>query len=311
MSKFSLLPIYNGYGNVHMNRFRVCIQGGRSLSEIYAIGARLAADMPKYMDARTASVAVNDETWKNRRTFKFTGVAKLRPFKLISSAITVPVMPGISIPVKVDVPDVIRDWAIPDLHTDCVGVVETGSTGFTVETLKREYEDDVDKQIRSAVARLVTPAALGVSGVVIGPIVAAAITKWLGDIAVGYNQCHFLSGRRAFRFDRGESFGYSDGRLVFETVAIECFTNQVFASSPLVMGNISDVVRTLWVQMCMKFCRVNGLTILTDQKTGNGWYLSNKVYYMQTEVAKVADITTITHFESMNREHKQIIYWQQ
>jgi hypothetical protein len=300
MTDFTELSIHNGVGNVHVNRFRICAHPPRDRGQIATIGANLMANMPRYMAANTASVQRSDRTWNGHSTLRFRGVARIRPFYVL---VQIPV-PGIPIPIPV--PDKIRNWMAPDIHTDAVGLVTQHETGFTVQTLKREFEDEDDKTIRTAVAALVTSGALVVPGL-IG--LAPVISKWLGNMAVHYNQHHFLAGRRAFRFDVGSSFGYRDNRVVFETVAIERFSSAVFEGSQLAVGSIPDIVRQVWGEMLEQFCKQHGLQPIQGEAPGNGWSKwGNSVHCWQGEVEpSVAAIRSQVQWPTMDAEHRQIL----
>jgi hypothetical protein len=302
MANYSPLSIHDGYGNVHINRFRICVKPTINAQRVAAIGAGLMQHMPKYMAKNTASVQVGDFSWNSYDTLKFRGVARIQPF---SVPVTVP-LPPLGIPIHVPVPQKIRDWMVPDVHTDSVGAVVTHATGFTVQTLKRDFEDSDDKTIRAAITTLLASVAIASPVALLSvPMIAAA----LGNIAVYFNQHHFLAGRRAFRFDVGSSFGYSDGRLVFETAAIERFSSIVFAGSELAMGSIPKIVKEVWGQMLVQFCAKHGLEPITGEQPGSGWTLwGGKVHCMQTEVAPSVDqIRANPHFSSMSAEHQQIL----
>jgi hypothetical protein len=301
MTNFTPLSIHNGYGNVHINRFRISVRAPLKQNQINWVGARILNRMPYFMDSSTASVEFGDYPWMNNNSLKFRGVARIQPF---SVPIKIPIL---GIPVEIPVPDVIRDWMMPDVHTDSVGMVALQDTGMTVQTLKREFEDKDDKAIRAAVTTLLT--SVGALGGPLGEMGAKQASKHLGDIAVYYNQHHFLAGRRAFRFDVGSSFGYGDDRLIFETVAIERFSSILFASSQLAMGSIPALVRDVWGQMLMKFCAVYGLTVITDKVPPTGWSTwQGKVHYLQMEVSpSVADIRSNSQFWTMNEEHREIL----
>jgi hypothetical protein len=299
MANYSALSIHNGYGNVHINRFRICVKPTLDAARIATIGGGLIQHMPTYMAKNTASVQVGDHSWNSYDTLKFRGVARIRPF---SVPITVPVL---GIPIQIPVPKQIRDWMMPDIHTDSVGAVVQHATGFTVQTLKREFEDGDDKAIRKAIALLAASAAIVPVAAVSIPMIVTA----LGNIAVYYNQHHFLAGRRGFRFDVGSSFGYGDGRLVFETSAIERFSSVVFAGSQLAMGSIPKLVQEVWGQMLERFCATHGLVPITGEQPQPGWTLwGGKVHCLQTEVApSVDEIRSHPHFSYINAEHKQIL----
>jgi hypothetical protein len=274
MTHFTPLPRDNGYGNIHINRFRICVKPTLSPAQIATIGRDLPAGMLKYMNSNTASVKVGSNAWNGHDTLKFRGVAKLKPFREITAL----------------VPDKVLDWAMPDIHTDSVGIVSKSADGFTVQTLKRDFEDADDATIRTAVSMLVN----GVTtGSMISPVVLAAIAvlralggkKYLQDLAVFYNQHHFLAGRRSFRFDIGSTFGYKDDRLVFETAAVERFSNKIFAQSEIAMGDMSVILRAVWGEMLTQFCKVHGLKPITE-KPQAGWSVwpGSSVHYQQFEL---------------------------
>jgi hypothetical protein len=296
---YTPLSIHRGHGRVHMNRFRISVMPPTNRGQVAAIGRRLLDDMPKYMAASTAAVQRGEHPWNGHPTLKFRGVARFRPF-----SVPVPTgVPGLTLPIPI--PARLRDWMIPDVHTDSVGVVSKHDSGFTVQTLKREFEDGDDAVIRSAIRS----ALLGMSPVVPGgPVAAALAAKAFGNVAVYYNQHHFLAGRRAFRFDWGRHFGYKDGRVVFETVAIERFSSIVFAGSVIPMGTVEAMVRRVWAEMLNRFCSTNGLTIIPGEQPGTGWSKVGNVHYMQTEVAdSVAAIRANRHFPTMSAEHQQLL----
>lgn len=300
MTDFTPLSIHDGYGSVHLNRFRISVRAPRDSGQIASIGRALMGNMPRYMAASTASAQLSDRTWNGQPTLRFRGVARIRPFSVIT---TLPI-PGIPIPIPV--PARIRDWMAPDLHTDCVGLVVQHGTGFTVQTLKRRFEDEDDATIRSAVLGVVAAAAALLP--VAAPLVPIVARK-LADIAVDINQHHFLAGRRGFRFDVGSSFGYRDGRVVFETVAIERFSHAAFAHSQLAVGSIPDMVREVWGEMLTRFCKHHGLTPITGEAPGVGWSRwGDAVHCMQTEVPpSVAAIQSNVHVPTMQAEHQQLL----
>lgn len=296
---YTSLSIHGGYGNVHMNRFRICVKPPRNRNDVATIGSNLLVNMGRYMAATSASVQFGDYNWGQDPTLKFRGVARLRPF-------SVPVQVPIGgIPIWIPVPKAVRDWMAPDVHTDSVGVVARHGTGFTVQTLKREYEDSDDATIRAAIKTLVMSGAIVVPAAIPA---ASMLADALGGLAVHYNQHHFLAGRRGFRFDWGMNFGYRDDRCVFETVAIERFSSAVFQGSVIAMGDVESLVRDVWVEMLTRFCTLHRLEVIRGERPGTGWFKSGEVHCMQTEVAdRVTAIEGSAHFNTMKAEHQQIL----
>jgi hypothetical protein len=297
---YRALSIHDGYGRVHMNRFRICVKPPSDRNRVATIGRELFWKMANYLDPNTASVQLGDHAWNNHATLKFRGVARIRSF---SVPVHVPPLPVVLVPV----PAVVRDALAPDMHTDSVGVLVRHETGFTVQTLKREYEDDDDKAIRSAVWAAAQAGALALPAG-LGRLSADMIAKLLGDLFVDANQHHFLAGRRGFRFDWGQHFGYPDDRVVFETVAIERFSTRVFANAVIGMGSVETLVRNVWVDTLNRFCAVNRLEVIRNEQPGPGWQRSGHVHCMQTDVAdRVTDIVGNGHYPTMKDEHQQIL----
>lgn len=296
MVDFTPLSIYDGVGKVHINRFRICVRPSASGLREGQIGRALPGRMPHYMDPRTAAVVTDGREWQGSPTLKFRGVAVFRPFDL---PITIPGPHRIKIPV----PEKVRNWMIPDVHTDQVGFADKGGTGFTVQTLRRHYEDENDAAIRRAVLLGVVPL------IPLSPPLAI-LAKVLGDIAVSFNQFHFLAGRRSFRFGPGSAFGYDDGRYVFETAAIERFSHRVFEAAQIAVGPLPQVIRKVWVQMVENFCVRNGYVPLLNERAprGTGWTPGSAVVWcMQTEVENVEAILGHPHWAGLNQVHTSIL----
>lgn len=127
MSDFTPLPIYPGQvGKYHLNRFRICVAPGSAtdFARMKAISANLLAKMPAYMNPHTAKVAVDPRSWQGNPTLRFVGVARLKPF-------SVPIYDPIHGRwIDVPMPEKFRDWAIPDVHPDIVGVEAKTATSF-------------------------------------------------------------------------------------------------------------------------------------------------------------------------------------
>lgn len=280
---YSPLPMYKGCGSVHMNRFRICVRVPTNRGSVAHIGAHLAANMPQYMPPGLAAVRLGDGPWNGRNTLKFRAVMRIRPF-----AVPVPKFPAFFIPVPV--PQRLRDWMAPDIHTDSVGIIQSSANGFTVQTLKREYEDEDDKAIRA-------------------PLHAAGAPDAVADFAININQHHFLAGRRSFRFDSGRNFGYDDDRLVFETAAIERYSHPVFEYSQIAVGNIPAIVRQIWCQMAHRFCETHGLEKIVNEPAQPGWSKSDPATHsMQTEVAPNAGaIRSAAQFPAISKLHPQLM----
>jgi len=279
LGNFHSLPIYPDTTGIaltqksfptfyHLNRFRISVAPpGAELVRYRALAANLLNDMPKYMHPHSASVKVKPLQWQGNQTLRFRGVARVKPFN-------VPIYNPLTRRwIDVPVPETLRDWMIPDVHTDWVGV-EPGTqtaTGFTAQTLKRNFLDVSDGIIKAAAL-----AALAAAEAATWWNVPLAVAEFaLEEIASAYviwvNQHHFLAGRRSFRFLEGKELGYEDGRWVFETAAMERFSLLPYLASEMAMGRAEDVVRPVWVEMVQKFCKENGLRVIGDTGRRGGW----------------------------------------
>lgn len=290
MANFQPLPIYPDTTGIaltqqrfptfyHLNRFRICVAApGANLAKYRTIAAHMLERMPEYMNPHTAKVEVQDRQWEGNKTLRFTGAAKVRPF-------SVPIYNPlerrwITVPVREE----IRDWAIPDVHTDWVGV-EPGTltaTGFTAQTLKRNFFDGSDALIKGAALAALAALEMKTWWNVPLALTELAAEEIISAYLIWVNQHHFLAGRRSFRFVDGKEFGYDDGRWVFETAAMERFSLLPYLASEMVMGRAEDIVKPVWVEMAQQFCRKNNLTVIKHSGTPFGWQGSkNEVSFLQ------------------------------
>jgi hypothetical protein len=292
-----------------LNRFRICVAPpGKQLHRYQTIAAHLANDMPKYMNAHTAAVQAGAITWNGQKTLRFRGVAKLRPFSVPIWLVEPALFP---LPIGVKVPEFLRDWAIPDIHTDWVGV-QPGSqteTGFTAQTLKRNFHDSSDYIIKAAALALFIEAA---QLNWYNPLFIREEYKW-EEIASAYaiwvNQHHFLAGRRSFRFLPAKTLGgYPDGdeRWVFETAAMERFSLLPYVASQLAMGKAEDIVRPVWLEMVQQFCKQNNLTPIDDKGPSTSWSRSDKISYIQHRFPSYTTMVNSAEGQSLAKQHLKI-----
>jgi hypothetical protein len=309
------LPIKNGVGPVHLNRFRISmLANANDPGAVARIGRDLFSGMVQYMDSRTASVAVDSHTWNGDKTLCFRGVAMFKPF------ISLPVVvPTTAIPhfgqISIPIPATVRDLMIPDVHTDFVGPAFKGPTSFTAQTLKRQFETSDDATIRAVIKATVIPAIMAQIAAEGAPGLAAApVQLWLGnnladkigDIAVNINQHHFLAGRRSFHFNQGSVFGYTDGRLVFETAAIERYSLTAYRlATDIAMGGAPAVIRPVWIQMVRRVALSNAMTIVVE-KPQPGWMKDQEVHYIQEEMADISKVTSSAQWPTLSRLHPRI-----
>lgn len=261
---FTELPIQQGQGKlIHMNRFRVRIKPrrGYTLPDAEAITYL----MEKFMDPRTATVKANDPSWNGLPTLIFRGVPRLLPFVVLPS-ITI----SFPVPIVIPIPDKVRTMPFPRVHTDAVALTGISDDtpdlkGFTVQTLKREFETADDLELRTLIGRTVVPPLIA-AGMLISPIVGAgvalassAIAQAAGDAAVWRNQHHFLSGRRSFYLGTAKGFGLPGDDWYFETAAVERFSLPDFEKmTDFAMGGAEAVTTPVWLQMTAKVAEFYG-----------------------------------------------------
>ncbi len=312
MADFISLPIKDGVGSVHLNRFRISMHAPANDPAAAArIGRDLFTGMVRYMDARTAAVEVDSHTWNGDKTLRFRGVAMFRPFISLPVELILPTPIPLFREVRIPIPASVRDLMIPDVHTDSVGAAARTATSFTAQTLKRQFETSDDATIRAVIRATVVPAIMA-QGTIAS--IAAPLLGWLGDnlaqkigdIAVFINQHHFLAGRRSFRFDQGSVFGYNDGRLVFETAAIERYSLTVYKlATDIAMGSAPDVVRPVWIQMVTRVASSNGLRVIVERPRPP-WKKEQEVHYIQEELSDIGKVKSSAHWSEMNRLFEKI-----
>ena len=130
MTDFKPLPIKDGVGPVHLNRYRISMHPSRDPAAAARIGRELFGMMVQYMDPRSASVQVNSRSWNGEKTLRFRGVAMFRPFE-VGPSLKVPTaiprfptaLPTFKEVQLFSLPAWVRDLVIPDVHTNSVGAV--------------------------------------------------------------------------------------------------------------------------------------------------------------------------------------------
>lgn len=302
---FTELPIYNGVGVVHMNRTRTVIQPrpGAAMPNGYAI----ANGLPGLMDPHTATVFVDHaHHWNNEATLCFRGVARFRPFALLQ---VIPLPAWVPVPEGwggIPVPEQIRDWIIPDLHTDSVGHVYTPKAHeITVQTLKREYRTADDETIDMMVTTVVVstlaavlaanPATAALAPLLAIPRVRSYVAGWFVAQAVTLNQYHFLAGRRSFRMGAAREFGLPGDHWVFETAAAEAYSHLVFQKvTDYAMGGAPAAVTPVWVEMGNRVASAYGRRV-------------GQVDHRYAESASIAEAKASSFFAGISRHHSELI----
>jgi len=112
MADFTELPVYDGVGDWHFNRFRIAFEPRKSAGAV-TLFSNLLANFPTFINSDYATAKWGDVKHGGRPTVHFHGYAKVL---------------GI-------------DLGQP--HTDWVAIVsvDPNAVGFTVQTLKREFLD--------------------------------------------------------------------------------------------------------------------------------------------------------------------------
>jgi len=135
MADFTELPVDEGVGDWHFNRFRMVFDPPRGTSAV-TLANTLLANFPTYINSDYATAKWSDIKYDGRKTVHFHGYAKY-------------------IGIDVGAP-----------HTDWVAIVlvDPRTQGFTVQTLKREF-GDATEDIEAGVGG-------GVVGGIVGGLVA-------------------------------------------------------------------------------------------------------------------------------------------
>ena len=285
MADFEELPLQAGVGVVHVNRFRVVVRAPADSGAYQRIAASLFNNFPTYLDnISTASVTHSPKLFNGEQTLKFRGVARIRPFRVLPPAL----------PVPIPVPRSLRDWMMPDLHTDYVGLAQrNGQNGFTVQTLRRGFVEDDDVKIVAPIAVLCA----------VGGVAGAALAAVLVPLALSINRMHFLAGRRAWRFDTARAFGYDNDDWVMETAAIERFSNWAVVGSQLAVGDFQTLVKDIWVTFLRQFLTAHGLEAV-DRTRGAEWTMADPgILCLQDTVDDISRLDAHAHVIAMRQLH--------
>jgi hypothetical protein len=242
MGDFSELPVYEGVGDVHLNRFRIAFEPPASQSAA-ALAADLIDNFPTYLKSEFATVEFGDRSHEGNRTLRFHGYARL---------------------LGLDIAAVHDDW-VERAWMD-------RNIGFTAQTLKREFfsaGDDVGVTAQSAATFLIP---------VVGPFIGGASTLLGATAGVHYNRMHFLAGRRSWRIGEGSVFGVPGNVIVFETVAVERFSASAYSTADAVIG-LEEKIPDVWIALLNNFVNKKGLKVV-PQKLKPRWINRSRVDYL-------------------------------
>lgn len=260
MPDFTLLPVYDGVGPFHFNRYRVVFEKPAATSA-KALSNDYVSQFPNYFNSQYASVQWGSRNYLGKPTLKFHGY-----FRKLGVDVAQPHHDWVE-----------REWCDPDV-------------GFTAQTLKREFFDPVDDG----------EAAAGGSALGYRPSVVPyePVTGIAGAIAaVHYNRMHFLAGRRSWRMDEGIVFGETANTCVLETIAVEQFSARVFALSDAALG-MEKFIPNIWIANLTNYVRMRGLVTLPSVKqNSSGWKNKTSVYFFVQNFPNLASLNANQEFQ--------------
>jgi hypothetical protein len=263
LSDFTALPVYDGVGVYHFNRYRVVFIRPSDKTKT-ALASDFVSGFPTYFTSPHANVvAHSDRKFNGANTLEFHGILDKMGL----------------------------DIARP--HNDWVAKVwENVSRGFTAQTLKREFWVAGEDLAAAGGGAVGGGATGGGGGAAIGSVVpglgtavgaiAGGVLGGLGGAgtAVHWNRMHFLAGRRSWLLDDAAAFGITPRELnryfeyeekagrnflrgdvdlcVLETAAVERFSSRFFQVGDLAMG-LEDAIPPIWTANLANFVGMKGL----------------------------------------------------
>jgi len=239
MENFSVLSVYDGVGDWHFNRFRIVFKPPPQANKQF-LGGEFAANFPRYVTSRFATAQKGGRTYLDMPTFHFHG------YKYVSY------------PDPASRRDIDLDIAAP--HSDwVVKIDDNDGLGFSVQTIKREFEDPSED-------RLTLAAKAG--GILLSPLGSFLFMRGEND-PTQINRMHFLAGRRSWRIDDGKNFEVDGDVMVLETSAIERFSHDRYKQADAVL-KVEDALPDIWCSMCDNYVRMNAL-VRVPQRLRPGW----------------------------------------
>jgi hypothetical protein len=252
MSDFTALPVYDGVGPYHFNRYRVVFFRPPGVTK-EALASDFVSSFPHYFNNPHASVDF-------RRGRNFNGVPVLEFHGVMDH------LRGLNIHF---------DMARP--HNDWVAQVWSNvSIGFTAQTLKREFWVAGEDLAAAGGGGVAGGLAGGKAGSLIYPGVGTAVGAVVGGasalgLAVHWNRMHFLAGRRSWRLDDASAFGITPQNVekydrpadlcVLETTAVERFSSRFFVAGDLAFA-LEDAIPPIWTANLGNFVQMRGLTTI-------------------------------------------------
>ena len=141
---------------------------------------------------------------------------------------------------------------VPDVHDDWVGFVHEDSRSLAVQTLRRNFENELDAEFQSFFDNLA--------------IVGGLAFSMAGFLAVSLNRSHFLAGRRSWAFGRVRQSEnpVSVNTEITDTYFFEAATIDRFSSAftrladvmgDLALGDVDASTRQTWSILLQNFVR--------------------------------------------------------
>lgn len=258
MADFTELPVYQGVGDWHFNRFRVAFEPSRALNK-QLLAKDFVNNFPQYVTSKYAEIRKNRD-FGSRPTIHFHGI------KMMHFVVGGDGMPAESVDIDVAAPH--SDWVVK--------IDDNDNLGFTAQTLKREFRDPDEDD--SFLLKVVPYSRF--SDRANQYMDEAKYGKWLPrDMSdpVEINRMHFLAGRRSWRLDDGKNFEVDGDVLVLETCAVERFSHQKFKTADAVLG-IQASIPDIWIAMLENFVRTKALARF-PQRLRPGWQRKEHIYW--------------------------------
>jgi hypothetical protein len=248
MADFTVLPVYDGVGPYHFNRYRVVFQNRPGLS-VANLAADFVRNFPQYLNSDYATV-----DWGGTRTFNSKPTLKFHGFLKYFGG-------------RIDIAQPHNDWVVQEWCNP--------SVGFTAQTLKREFFD-LGEDGEASVGAAVPGGAIGagVGGAVIGIVTAVGVAAG----AVHYNRMHFLAGRRSWRVGDGTAFGVKGDVSVLETIAVERFSARFYQTGDHVLA-LEEKIPDIWIANLNNFIKKWGLNPIGQSLRANWKTKYRNIYY--------------------------------
>lgn len=289
MADFEALPVDNGVGPYHFNRYRVTFlkPPGRSKENL---ALNFISQFCQYFNSEYATVEKDEEhKIEGDLLLKFHANALLAKFH--------------------------HDWV--------VSVDMNLNSGFTVQTLERKFRlrEDAEMLGEGVVGGGATGAATGAGvgavatffggGIGAGPLalVGGAVGALAGGSLAYYeNFKHFLAGRRAWRLDNAAVFGASGDYLVLETAAVERASCEFYRANDKVQG-LEKSIPAMWNSQLSSFVAANRLAI-APRAPPVGWLKGGRQLetdYLVTSSESLSELKANREFQQASKAFPNLL----